>query len=388
MSKRSVDAEPSSADDSAQMVKKFCHDESNSYTQQGLDDFFSGSAEPSFAAARIFGLKVYSRSEIDDSNSEMEQQFRRFWNQKGDEICQSKLFKSKRAVQGAINSAWMMKKSELLIAEFDHLRQVAKEVYTEKNFYEKLKSIDCNLDKLKQNMFSLTSDYNRLTSESSYSDRIKVGNDVHRGLEAIKKLHEALRKGMERLRKDLFKATIKDSVDSTANYISSEAALDAVSGLDQFGARGGPSSIIYVMYDELAQCNGEYGCKRFLRDGYQTVKEDPHRQHYEYSELKVFENIECEWPLFVIYLAINGVLDGNGEEMERYYTMTLCTYQSCTWFQRTRGTEKFLDHEAFYLCLDNSLLVDLIRTDIAYLKTNWKLVGRPTIVLPILRHHL
>ncbi|KAL5516523.1 hypothetical protein EMCRGX_G001881 [Ephydatia muelleri] len=87
------------------------------------------------------------------------------------------------------------------------------------------------------------------------------------------------------------------------------AALDAVSGLDQFGARGGPSSIIYVMYDELAQCNGEYGCKRFLRDGYQTVKEDPHRQHYEYSELKVFENIECEWPLFVIYLAINGVLD-------------------------------------------------------------------------------
>eukprot|EP00731_Ephydatia_muelleri_P022905 Em0015g488a len=104
--------------------------------------------------------------------------------------------------------------------------------------------------------------------------------------------------------------------------------------------------------------------------------------------LRLFENIECEWPLFVIYLAINGVLDGNGEEMERYYTMTLCTYQSCTWFQRTRGTEKFLDHEAFYLCLDNSLLVDLIRTDIAYLKTNWKFVGRPTIVLPILRHHL
>ena len=126
------------------------------------------------------------------------------------------------AVQGAINSAWMMKKSELLIAEFDHLRQVAKEVYTEKNFYDKLRSIDCNLDKLKLNMFFLTSDYNRLTSESSYSDRIKVGNDVHRGLEAIKKLHEALRKGMERLRKYLFKATIKDSVDSTANYISSE----------------------------------------------------------------------------------------------------------------------------------------------------------------------
>ena len=45
---------------------------------------------------------------------------------------------------------------------------------------------------------------------------------------------------------------------------------------------------------------------------------------------------------------------------------------------------QFLDHEAFYLCLDNRLLVDLIRTDLAYLKSNWKLMGRPTIVLPLL----
>ena len=35
----------------------------------------------------------------------------------------------------------------------------------------------------------------------------------------------------------------------------------------------------------------------------------------------MFENIECEWPLFVIYLTINGVFDGNGEEVERYYMM-------------------------------------------------------------------
>ena len=29
--------------------------------------------------------------------------------------------------------------------------------------------------------------------------------------------------------------------------------------------------------------------------------------------------------------------------------------------------------------------MDLIRTDLAYLKSNWRLIGRPTIVLPILR---
>ena len=48
-------------------------------------------------------------------------------------------------------------------------------------------------------------------------------------------------------------------------------------------------------------------------------------------------------------------------------------------------TPQFLDHESFYLCLDNRLLVDLIRTDLAYLKANWKLMGRPTIVLPLMR---
>ena len=46
---------------------------------------------------------------------------------------------------------------------------------------------------------------------------------------------------------------------------------------------------------------------------------------------------------------------------------------------------QFLNHEAFYLSLDDRLLVDLIRTDLAYLKSNWKLIGRPTVVLPILR---
>eukprot|EP00731_Ephydatia_muelleri_P030533 Em0022g47a len=306
-----------------------------------------------------------------------------------------------------------------------------------------------------------------------------------------------------------------------------KAALDAISGLDLFGARGGPSSIICVMYDKLAQCNaklesllpressskevdagllsiigfpafavenaslihktkhkivekllGEYGCKRFLRDGYQTVREDPHRLHYEYYELKVFENIECEWPLFVIYLVINAVFDGNLEEVERYHSMlerlvikgqndliyvpelylvpedkvpleyktphsqprvpsakvqhmwaqslyilcgllrdkliapgeidplnrrlgmlprhdpivqgVPCVNMSLSpwWCSVPTCCVQFLDHEAFYLCLDNSLLVDLIRTDIAYLKTNWKLVGRPTIVLPILRYGL
>ena len=54
-----------------------------------------------------------------------------------------------------------------------------------------------------------------------------------------------------------------------------------------------------IIVDRL---QGNYGCKRFLRDGHQTVLEDHSRLHYEPSELKVFEHIECEWPLFFTYL--------------------------------------------------------------------------------------
>ncbi len=51
---------------------------------------------------------------------------------------------------------------------------------------------------------------------------------------------------------------------------------------------------------------GEYGCKRFLRDGHQTILEDTRRLHYDPHELKVFEHIECEWPLFFTYLVLEG----------------------------------------------------------------------------------
>ena len=41
----------------------------------------------------------------------------------------------------------------------------------------------------------------------------------------------------------------------------------------------------------------------FLLDGHQTVVEDTSRVHYEHSELVNFENIESEWPLFLLPLS-------------------------------------------------------------------------------------
>ncbi|KAI8877102.1 phosphorylase kinase alphabeta [Backusella circina FSU 941] len=159
------------------------------------------------------------------------------------------------------------------------------------------------------------------------------------------------------------------------------AALRAISGVNLFGTRGGPSSIIYVFPDEMARnkitlesilpresnskevdgsvlsvigfpafavedpslitmtredakkkLEGRYGWKRFLRDGHQTVVEDNTRLHYNESELKVFENIESEWPLFFTYLVLEGLFTGNADQVAEYRKkLSFVTIDSALW---------------------------------------------------------
>lgn len=146
-----------------------------------------------------------------------------------------------------------------------------------------------------------------------------------------------------------------------------KAALEAMNGLDLFGVRGSQASVLHVLPDEIARAQitlesllpresrskevdaallsiigfpafavdnaevaertrlriveglqGGYGCKRFLRDGHQTVLEDHSRLHYEPWELKQFENIECEWPLFFTYLLLDALYRHDDEAVQFY----------------------------------------------------------------------
>ncbi|XP_063811794.1 phosphorylase b kinase regulatory subunit alpha, liver isoform isoform X2 [Pseudophryne corroboree] len=146
-----------------------------------------------------------------------------------------------------------------------------------------------------------------------------------------------------------------------------KAALEAIDELDLFGAHGGPKSVIHVLPDDVEHCQsilysmlprastskeidagllsiisypafavedinlvnvtkneiitklqGRYGCCRFLRDGYKTPREDPARLHYDSTELKLFENIECEWPIFWTYLVIDGIFNGDQVQVQEY----------------------------------------------------------------------
>ncbi|XP_039600948.1 phosphorylase b kinase regulatory subunit alpha, liver isoform-like isoform X3 [Polypterus senegalus] len=146
-----------------------------------------------------------------------------------------------------------------------------------------------------------------------------------------------------------------------------KAALEAIDELDLFGAHGGPKSVLHVLPDEVEHCQsilcsmlprastskeidagllsvisfpafavedidlvnltkneiitklqGRYGCCRFLRDGYKTPREDPRRLHYDPAELKLFENIECEWPVFWTYLILDGLFSGDQVQVQEY----------------------------------------------------------------------
>ncbi|NXP27879.1 KPBB kinase, partial [Scytalopus superciliaris] len=146
-----------------------------------------------------------------------------------------------------------------------------------------------------------------------------------------------------------------------------KAALEAINGFNLFGNQGCSWSVIFVDFDAhnrnrqtlcsllpresrshntdaallpclsypafalddevlfgqtldkvLRKLKGKYGFKRFLRDGYRTALEDRTRRHYKPAEIKLFDGIECEFPLFFIFMIIDGVFRGNPAQVKEY----------------------------------------------------------------------
>lgn len=53
--------------------------------------------------------------------------------------------------------------------------------------------------------------------------------------------------------------------------------------------------------------------------------QDPNRLYYESAELKLFENIECEWPLFWTYLILDGIFINSPEQV---INSCMCVFRS------------------------------------------------------------
>ncbi|XP_069948194.1 probable phosphorylase b kinase regulatory subunit beta isoform X3 [Cherax quadricarinatus] len=146
-----------------------------------------------------------------------------------------------------------------------------------------------------------------------------------------------------------------------------KAALEAINGCNLFGEKGASWSVIFVDIDAhnrnrsifetllpresssknvdasllptisfpafathdqmlysktrsqiINSLEGKYGFKRFHRDGYGTVMEDKKRRFYHSAETKEFEKIECQWPLFYLYMILEGMFKSKEEQVEEY----------------------------------------------------------------------
>uniref|UniRef100_A0A668SBH7 Phosphorylase b kinase regulatory subunit n=1 Tax=Oreochromis aureus TaxID=47969 RepID=A0A668SBH7_OREAU len=89
-----------------------------------------------------------------------------------------------------------------------------------------------------------------------------------------------------------------------------DAGLLSITSFPAFAVED--ADLVAVTKSEIiSKLQGRYGCCRFIRDGYRCPKEDPSRLHYDPAELKLFENIECEWPVFWTYLILDGIFAGD-----------------------------------------------------------------------------
>ncbi|XP_026281117.1 probable phosphorylase b kinase regulatory subunit beta isoform X1 [Frankliniella occidentalis] len=149
-----------------------------------------------------------------------------------------------------------------------------------------------------------------------------------------------------------------------------KSALEAINGCNLFGEKGASWSVIYVDIDAhnrnrsifetmlpressskavdasliptisfpafatheevlstetkanvVRKLKGQYGFKRFGRDGYKSVLEDTSRRFYKEGETKEFESIENEWPLFYIFMIIDGVFKSQPDQVEEYQNL-------------------------------------------------------------------
>lgn len=146
-----------------------------------------------------------------------------------------------------------------------------------------------------------------------------------------------------------------------------KSALEAINGCNLFGEKGASWSVVYVDIDAhnrnrsifetmlpressskgvdasliptlsfpafasheerlvdmtkknvVTRLRGSRGFKRFSRDGYLSKIEDKSRRFYNRGEIKDFEGYECEWPLFYIYMIIDGVFKNNADQIEEF----------------------------------------------------------------------
>ncbi len=111
--------------------------------------------------------------------------------------------------------------------------------------------------------------------------------------------------------------TLQGLLPRESNSKESDAALLSIIGYPGYAVED--EKLLKRTRDKIIKkLAGRYGCKRFLLDGHQSSIEDASRLHYEPSELRDFEHIESEWPLFFTYLLLDALMREDEADIQRW----------------------------------------------------------------------
>lgn len=109
--------------------------------------------------------------------------------------------------------------------------------------------------------------------------------------------------------------TLKGLLPRESNSKETDGALLSVIGYPAYAVRD--EELVNATRKKIVKkLSGEYGCKRFLLDGHQSVLEDESKLHYEPSELREFKDVESEWPLFFTYLLLDALMREDQKDVE------------------------------------------------------------------------
>ncbi|HQR73293.1 MAG TPA: glycoside hydrolase family 15 protein [Sulfurovum sp.] len=114
------------------------------------------------------------------------------------------------------------------------------------------------------------------------------------------------------------RATLQGLLPRESNSKETDAALLSIIGYPAYAVED--EKLLKRTRDKiLKKLAGNYGCKRFLLDGHQSSIEDASRLHYEPSELREFEHIESEWPLFFTYLLLDALMRDDKDAVQHWH---------------------------------------------------------------------
>ena len=173
-------------------------------------------------------VKTYTKEEIIQSEG-LDKEFKKFWNEKVEEIMVSPSVKlnlsSKKAISGAIYTSWTLQKTKLLKILADELKLLGKEAYPNKADCEKnLFSVKRNLERIDDISCTLTV----LLSEAENNPSEAVSDQITIKLSALRTAQEALKKAMSRKSKKINCILKAKSTAETYCEVDSEYEVEGI----------------------------------------------------------------------------------------------------------------------------------------------------------------